>query len=183
MDIGSIFLILGLFLLVAAFISRPLLDARQAGPQALPNQDDHALSALLAERDRVVNTLQELDFDQVLGKIPEEEYPAQRAALLQRGADILRQLDVLQPQALAVPAILAAEDGLELDAASGSQASPRPAAQNENGRVVVTEDDDLEVVIANRRRERKEKASGFCPKCGGPVMQSDRFCPKCGARL
>ncbi len=178
MDIGSIFLILGLFLLVAAFISRPLLDAPQPELQALPDRDEYALSALLAERDRVMNTLQELDFDHTLGKIPEEDYPAQRTALLQRGADILRQLDALQPQALT-----AAEDSSEQASASSQQESTRPVTQNGNGRVVVTEDDDLEVVIANRRRERKEKASGFCPKCGGPVMQSDRFCPKCGARL
>ena len=49
--------------------------------------------ALLAERDRVVNALQELDFDFNLNKIPSEDYPVQRAALLQKGADILKKLD------------------------------------------------------------------------------------------
>ena len=52
----------------------------------------------MAERDRVINSLQELDFDFKLGKIPDEDYPAQRAELLQKGADILRKLDALQPQ-------------------------------------------------------------------------------------
>ena len=54
--------------------------------------DEHTVRAA-AERDRAVNSLQELDFDFKLGKIPEGEYPAQRANLLQKGADILRKID------------------------------------------------------------------------------------------
>ena len=34
----------------------------------------------MAERDRVINSLQELDFDFKLGKIPEEDYPVQRSS-------------------------------------------------------------------------------------------------------
>jgi rubrerythrin len=44
-------------------------------------------------------------------------------------------------------------------------------------------DDDMESMIAARRKGRKEKSSGFCPKCGKPVMASDRFCPSCGKSL
>ena len=44
-------------------------------------------------------------------------------------------------------------------------------------------DDELEALLANRRRERQEKSAGFCPQCGGALQQSDRFCPKCGASL
>jgi predicted amidophosphoribosyltransferase len=43
-------------------------------------------------------------------------------------------------------------------------------------------DDALEAIIASRRRERSEKAGGFCPKCGRPVQKSDYFCPRCGAK-
>jgi hypothetical protein len=92
MDIGSIFLILGLLVLVILFISRPFLERK-----TLPaSGEDHELSSLLAERDRILNALQELDFDFALGKIPESDFPGQRASLLQRGADILRQLDTLR---------------------------------------------------------------------------------------
>jgi ribosomal protein S27AE len=38
-------------------------------------------------------------------------------------------------------------------------------------------------LIASRRRERLEKAAGFCPQCGKPVQISDKFCPRCGASL
>jgi hypothetical protein len=181
MDIGSIFLILGLFILVAAFIARPLFDARQPQLQPeLPQQDEHEFSALLAERDRVITTLQELDFDHTLGKIPEEEYPAQRAMLVQRGAEILRRLDTYQP---AAQPVATAEDRLEDAIAARRQLRDRPVAKNGNGKVVVTADDDVEVLIASRRRVRPEKAGGFCPKCGSPMQRSDRFCPKCGGQI
>ena len=62
-------------------------------------QEEHDFSALLAERDRLLNALQELDFDYTLGKIPGEDYPAQRAVLLQRYADALRKLDAFQTEA------------------------------------------------------------------------------------
>ncbi|RPJ39959.1 MAG: zinc ribbon domain-containing protein, partial [Chloroflexi bacterium] len=43
--------------------------------------------------------------------------------------------------------------------------------------------DELEEMIATRKRERKESAAGFCPRCGKPVQKSDKFCSKCGATL
>jgi rubrerythrin len=44
-------------------------------------------------------------------------------------------------------------------------------------------DTDLEEMLAARRSARKEKAAGFCPNCGKPVMKSDKFCPSCGKTL
>jgi hypothetical protein len=180
MDIGSIFLILGLFILVGLFVARPFLE-RKAVSVTL---EDHQVSSLLAERDQILNALQELDFDFTLGKIPEADYPGQRRALLQRGADILRQLDSLrlennQDDAEAREARLEAVIAARRADAVGLRAAPNGAA----GRVVRAPDDDLEAVIASRRREHKEKAGGFCPQCGKPVQKSDHFCPKCGATL
>ena len=177
MDIGSIFLILGLLVLVVLFISRPFLE-RKTIPTSV---EDHELSSLLAERDRILNALQELDFDFALGKIPESDFPGQRASLLQRGADILRQLDALR----AVHSHDDAEAALEaaIAARRADAAGMRVALNGGAGRMVHAPDDDLEAVIASRRREHKEKAVGFCPQCGRPVQKSDRFCPKCGTTL
>lgn len=177
MDIGSIFLILGLFVLVGLFIARPILERKAVSV----SHEDRQASSLLAERDQILNALQELDFDFALGKIPEADYPGQRGALLQYGADILRQLDALRADnnhddaEARLEAVIAAR---RADAAS-QRVAPNGAA----GRVVHAPDDDLEAVIASRRREHKEKAAGFCPQCGRPVQKSDRFCPKCGATL
>jgi len=177
MDIGSIFLILAILIPVVIYISRPLLE-RTTTSSNPPEQD---ISTLLAERDQVVTTLQELDDDFNLGKIPSDIYPAQRLTLLQNGADILRNIDAYQM----APAIGTAEDRLEAAIISrritfdGSQTSVR-----KNGNAVPpVPDDDLEQRIASRRRLRQGKAGGFCPKCGRPVQAVDRFCPRCGATL
>ena len=88
MDLGAIFLLLALLILVGLFIFSPFSERRARGV----SKDDQEISALMAERDRAINSLQELDFDFSLDKIPAEDYPDQRAALLKRGAEILRQL-------------------------------------------------------------------------------------------
>lgn len=183
MDIGSIFLILGLLLLVALYVGRPLMERRSTAV----TEEEHELSALLAERDRILNALQELDFDYTLGKIPEEDYPAQRTMLLQKGANVLRSIDVHQngvdghrPEEEAEARIEAAIAARRAVAGSPPEAA---TARARSAPAAITQDDELEGMIAARRRVRQEKSAGFCPQCGGPVQKSDRFCPKCGTQL
>ncbi len=194
--IGSLFLVLALAVFVALFIARPfLLEGRQktaSGTQTAQQEREHQLSALLAERDRLLTALQELDFDYALGKVPQEDYPQQRAVLLKTGADVLRRLDEFstgEPESNMV----AAEDRIEAavaarraDAAhqgSGTLPVQPPVAVQTNGNGNGKGRDDLEEIIAARKRERKESAAGFCPRCGKPVQKSDKFCSKCGATL
>ena len=89
MDLGSIFLLLALLILTALYIGRPLYE--RSATVVRPVEHEH--SALLSERDRILDALSELDFDHDLGKIPEGDYPLQRRQLVQRGAEVLRQLD------------------------------------------------------------------------------------------
>jgi hypothetical protein len=137
-------------------------------------QETHEVSALKAERDRVINSLQELDFDFNLGKIPAGEYPDQRASLLQKGADILRKLDELAPVASSA---VNAEARIEKATAAGRADSGVKAVALDDS------DDDLESIVAARRKEHKSKSAGFCPKCGKPVLVTDKFCPSCGKSL
>lgn len=168
MEIAAILLTTGVTILVGLYLYAPLLERQGRRVTA----EEHELSSLLAERDRVVNSLQELDFDFKLGKIPEGEYPAQRAALLQRGADILRQIDSFSPQSASAQDT---ESRLEKAvAARRADASARQAPLT---------DDDLESLIVSRRKARKSKSAGFCPKCGKPVLATDKFCPSCGKSL
>jgi rubrerythrin len=170
MEISSILLILAVFVMVGAYIYLPFMArARRARPN-----ESHEISALKAERDRVINSLQELDFDFNLKKIPEGEYPEQRAILLQKGANILRRLDELAP---AASSAVNAEARIEKATAAGradAGAQTSPALDS---------DDDLEAMIAARRRGQKSKSAGFCPKCGKPVLAADKFCPSCGKSL
>jgi hypothetical protein len=94
MQLTAILVSLALLILVAVYLYAPFIQKRARRV----TEEEHELSALLAERDRVINSLQELDFDYKLGKIPEEDYPAQRASLLQSGADILRKIDTIAPE-------------------------------------------------------------------------------------
>ncbi len=176
MEPGAIFLILAVFVLVGLFVSRPFIESRRA--YAISAQE-HEISHLLAERDSLITALQELDFDHVLGKIPAEDYPNMRAALLTHAADVLRHIDKLQPQkTAAADAESRVEAAIAARRADASAKKPQAAAS-----VPVPPreaEDDLEDLIAARRAQRKEKSGGFCPNCGKPVLRSDRFCPSCG---
>ncbi len=190
MDLGAIFLLLAVILLVGIYISRPLFASKlpaeglQAGrqPDSISDSQERLRSSLLAEYDRTLNALQELEFDFTLGKIPEGEFPEQRAQLLKAGADVLRQLDSLAPAGpVSAESAELAEDRIEaaVSARRAARAESRPAAAVTE----ISSDDDLEALIASRRRARQEKTGGFCPRCGKPTLLSDRFCPKCGTSL
>ncbi|MBI4928712.1 MAG: zinc ribbon domain-containing protein [Anaerolineae bacterium] len=173
MDLGSIFLILALTVVVGLFVARPFLTR---DVESAPDAREHDLSSLLAERDRLLNALQELDFDNGLGKIPAEDYPAQRALLLQQAAAVLRRLDGLQGADRGgtaeerVERVVAARRADAAVAMVGGPGSVRSGAAA----------DEVEELIMQRKKQRQEKSGGFCPKCGKPVQKSDRFCSVCG---
>jgi hypothetical protein len=159
MDLAALILTFGVLFLVGMYLYMPFL--RGYGRRV--THEDHELSSLLAERDRVLSSLQELDFDFKLGKIPEEDYPAQRTSLLQKGADILRKIDGLTEK-----------NSLSHE---GAKTPAKPQAKDK------LTDESMESMIAARRKSRKGSFDGFCPKCGKPVMANDRFCPSCGKAL
>jgi hypothetical protein len=165
MDLGALFLLLALALLVGVIISRPLLFKGTEEPAISANlPEEHQRSTLLAERDRLLTALQELEFDHNLGKVPEEDYPEQRAALVKSTADVLRQLDTTPVASVPVDETAAPQD-----------MTSQPALGDEN----------LEALIAAHRRARllDGKAASFCSKCGKPVAKSDKFCSRCGTAL
>ena len=181
MDIASIMFILAVVVLVALFVARPFLD-RNPLPQTLETDPlEHQHSALLAERDRLLTALQELEFDQALGKIPPEDYPLQRADLLKAGSEIYHKLDELEQAA----PVSSAEDRLEAAvAARRADAAARRELPETTGQIAQPAPaDELEALIVARRGQRQEKAAGFCPGCGNPVQKSDKFCPRCGKTL
>jgi hypothetical protein len=161
MEPVSIFLLLIVLALILVFVTRPLFEKQQDHP----TKDVHDLSSLLAERERLLIALQELDFDQALGKIPVEDYPFQRTELLQKGADVLRKLD----------AVVSTSNGtvdLESTKNNGSEQSIGLLTEN-----------DLDDLLIKRRSAQKAKTAGFCPKCGKPALQMDVYCPSCGSVL
>ncbi len=156
MDLAAILFLIALLLAVSLYLVTPLMNNRTVRRR----EDSQEVSSLLAERERLLNALQELDFDFQLGKIPEEDYPEQRADLLRRGAEVLKKLDSLgasRPQLVPEKVVFAPGTGLS--------------------------DDQIESMLAARRRARKTKSAGFCPHCGKSILITDQFCPHCGKAL
>jgi hypothetical protein len=183
MDLGAILVIFSVLLLVAIFVSRPFFvqEASVAGDRRETDDRERERSELLAGYERSIAALQELDFDNSMGKIPADEYPEQRAALLTAGADALGRLDALRAEAPAqsvearLEAAIAARRADTTRVQVGGEAASYQFASDQG--------DSLEEMIANRRQGRVEKSGGFCPRCGKPVQKSDLFCPRCGATL
>jgi rubrerythrin len=177
MDIGSLLLLLALLIPVALFIARPLLDKEADAITPEEDQQEHEYSALLAERDRVLTALEELDFDNALGKIPAGDYQPQRERLLVQGAEVLQKLDAFDEHS--------DEKDMEqmIEAAIAERRSAADQSEDRKQAMVVDADDAVEVQLAARRRARQSKSAGFCPQCGRPVQEADRFCPKCGKPL
>lgn len=159
MELGAIFLLMGVLVVVILFVAQPFTQKWR-----MKVQSSREVSALLAERERALTALMELDFDNGIGKIPADEYSAQRASLIQKGADILRQLDAIQAE-IPAPAKRVEEP------AFGTPSSG------------LLSEEDLEDLIAKRRAGRQQKTAGFCPNCGKPILKSDKFCPSCGQML
>ena len=174
MDIGALFLTLAITTLVAMYLVQPYLERRTK----IVSAEEFEHSHLLAERDRYINALRELDFDNELGKIPEESYPTQRAELLKKGADALRHIDEYEGEKGT-----SAEERLEaVIAARRADSTSTPEIASDAAAPSMDADDDIESLIAARRSKRKAKSSGFCPNCGHPIMANDKFCTNCGKK-
>ena len=154
MDIGSLFLLLALTLLVGVYVARPFVTRQ--GFQV--TQTDRELSALEAARDKVLAIIHELDMDHTMGKLEDDDYEAQRSTMVTKGAAILKEID-------------------EVINASPAARKQRAAHKPETAS---NADAVLEAAVARLRKGTSEEGAGFCAKCGKALMPDDRFCNSCG---
>lgn len=154
MEFGSVLIFLAVLLPVIAYLAQPIL----AGQGVAVSKRDQRLSWLEAERERLLAYIQEMDMDYTMGKIPPEDYEAERRLKLTEGADILRQIDAL--------------------AGKRGEAEPRAADPVERSL-----ESELEARVATMRKVRDGKVTQFCPQCGGEIYGADRFCSVCGAEV
>jgi hypothetical protein len=146
MDLGSLLIMLGLIVAVVAFLARPLVEKRTSAVTA----EEHRLSALQAERDKILTMIREIEMDHAMGKISEDDFRTQRVALVARGSAVLRELDALGG---------ASAPG-EMDAAIEAAVAAR------RGRTPPKASDScMQCGRALRRGDR------FCASCGTPVPQ------------
>jgi len=164
--------LLALGLPVALWLTRPWRTLSASAPVS---EEEHLLSELLARKEAIMDALAELEVDFRAGKMSPEDYQAQRAALMEQGAEVLKALEELQKRHEEAPeeAKASAEDRVEALLAARKQA--RQAVAVPNG-----EADEIEALLQARRRAQMTQYIGFCPSCGAALRAGQRFCPSCG---
>ncbi|NPA31138.1 MAG: zinc-ribbon domain-containing protein [Chloroflexi bacterium] len=175
--------------LAAVYVLQPVW--RHQGREV--SEIERQRSELLARRETVLTALRELDLDYAVGKLPADEYQAQRAVLLREGAQILRALDEVEQRLGAAAEEPPSDMDARLEALLEERRRERArVALTEQGRVLTpaeadasaeSVDDMVESLLLSRRRERRARFAGFCPHCGAPYQENDRFCGKCGQPL
>ena len=151
MTFGSLLITLGIFLLSVLYIIRPFFEEGGTLRQVSSGKFD----SLLAERERLYSSIEDLDLEFDLEKISDKEHTRNRDLLLKQAAQVLMELDQL----------------------SGSKKKrPKPSESPVN-------EDDLEAMINARRRELKGEKTSSCSHCGNPVNPEDQFCGQCGEKL
>lgn len=89
--LGTLLLGIALFIVLALIVALPLFDRKT--PAVRPPTRREALEA---EHQTLIRSIRELDFDFRTHKIGEADYRALRASLVQRAADVLRELKALE---------------------------------------------------------------------------------------
>lgn len=150
MTLGSTIVVLFIFLLTGMLVMRPFLvkDKDQSGAGS------GLYDSLLAEKERLYASIEDLDLNLELEKISLEEHAQGRDDLLHQAARVLK----------------------ELDAHPYSSRSQKP-------RESLGADDKLEKMIAERRKKIQAAQNASCPTCGEPVAKGDQFCSHCGGKL
>ncbi|MEK7441028.1 MAG: zinc ribbon domain-containing protein [Chloroflexota bacterium] len=159
MDLGFIFTALALFILVAAFVARPLIEKMSGVETEKTHADD-----LFAQREAILIELRDVDFDHDTGKMNDDDHKEQRARLTAKGVEVLRALDALKSQEVA-PLLNTVEDEIEnLIAIKRGKKIVKP-------------------LPSNGKTPQGTADTFFCTQCGTPAHADDKFCAKCGAAL
>lgn len=136
MPIGTYLLALALALVFGLVIALPLFDRKRPAVKPLSRRD-----ALQQERQDIVRTIRELDFDHRTGKISDDDYKRVREEHVQRGATVLRELSALN----------------EIDVDAEIEAKVAALRQSP---------DDATVLQCPKCHAAVSVSDRFCPQCG-----------------
>jgi hypothetical protein len=151
MTLPSFIIVLFIFILSGVIVLRPFLEQKQA---KIPSKAG-VYDSLLAERERLLSAIEELDLDLELSKISPGEHAQDRNLLLSQAADVLKELDRYSKPKKTKKATASVKDVGE---------------------------DELEKMISERRMQLKEEKADLCSSCGDPISPDDQFCSHCGAK-
>lgn len=151
MEIGSLIIVLLLFFLSGLFVLRPFLVKTESRGRAGTTVRD----SLVAEKERLLQAIEEIDLEFELEKISSAEHTRNRDLLMVEAADILNELDKL----------------------------PKSKSGKKKKTAPVQDEDTLEKMIADRRKQLKNDQSVKCPHCDETVEKGAQFCSHCGGAL
>ncbi len=96
MSVAGIFLLLAFLAGVVAIVVWPLLQGQQGSPTGHGSSTLSGIARLQADHEAILIAVRDLDFDFQTGKLTEEDYRSQRESLMQRGVELLKQIDTQQ---------------------------------------------------------------------------------------
>lgn len=180
-------LCLTLMLLALWSSLRGLFAHGQEGPRDVAGESS-ARTALLREKDELLNAIRELRFEHELGKVSDGDFQRLDQRYRTRAREVLRELDeqlapyrprarALLEQALSGTAPARAEQtaaasGPQTDVA-GASASSDPARRADHA-----------IAAASQPGTSGSPAPGLvCPQCSTRNDQDAEFCKKCGIKL
>jgi hypothetical protein len=167
MDLGFIFLAIAVIGLVIFIVAQPFFE--RSRPVASSNVEAEQLGA---ERDAILAAVRDLDFDHVTGKITDDDYVAQRADLMARGADILKRLDTTG----------VVDDSQVIEQAIAARRHSPARAATPEAAVLRCPDCGTPYKAGDRFCSGCGRSLTLtCGQCGSSVTANDRFCGKCGA--
>jgi len=149
MTFTSLIIVLFIFIMASLVILRPFLIQTDSKI----NHSSGLYDSLLAERERLLSAIEELDLELELNKISVSEHALDRGALLSQAAEVLRELD--------------------------KYSKPKKAKKTAGGN---GSEDELERMIQDRRRKLKNTKTVPCASCGEPLVKGDQFCSHCGEK-
>ncbi len=151
MESGSFLVVLFIFILSGIYILRPIFISSNRGGRAGSTLRD----SLVAERERLLSAIEEIDLEFELKKISATEHSRNRDILLAEAAKVLKGLDDL----------------------------PRSSTKKRKKAAATPKSDNLEKMIAARRKQLKGDKNIKCAHCGKSVDQDAQFCSHCGGAL
>ena len=169
MTTGALLFDIALVLVVLAIVVRPFV-AHQA-----QRRRTGELSALVAEKEALLDQIKQLEFDHDTGKVPDEAYEPLRASLLENAAAVLRELDA---RGVATIDTLAGEVDEQIEQAiSQRRRVTKPVTPLEPA------PRQAQPVLAAAPAGAPATNAQFCTQCGAAVDTDDRFCARCGHQL
>ena len=169
---------------VALWLTRPWRTTFASTPVS---EEEHRLSELLARKEAIMDARAELEMDFRAGKVTPEDYQAQKAALMEQGAAVLKALEELEKRAAEAPAP-ATSIPLETEGAPSAEDRVEAllTARKRERRAMAVPDgdfDEIEALLQARRQAQMARYIGFCPSCGAALRAGQRFCPSCGQEV